>query len=158
LEKDNVYTFRTIIDYYYRYRNDLEEDNDFVSFIERAIGKVKVPEEYRDVATPEFLYLSNVKRLHNELVKMDKMCEFYEDTLKDIEKDCLAMGLLRCHRGYMVNVENVKLMRKERGNLLLEINHTPKIIPVSKRYASDVINFFSTNNASAPLSGPIPVL
>ena len=80
------------------------------------------------------------------------------NTLKDIEKDCLAMGLLRCHRGYMVNVENVKLMRKERGNLLLEINHTPKIIPVSKSYASDVINFFSTNNASAPLSGPIPVL
>ena len=80
------------------------------------------------------------------------------NTLKDIEKDCLAMGLLRCHRGYMVNVENVKLMRKERGNLLLEINRTPKIIPVSKSYASDVIRFFSTNNASAPLSGPIPVL
>ena len=80
------------------------------------------------------------------------------NSLKDIEKDCLAMGLLRCHRGYMVNVENVKLMRKERGNLVLEINHTPKIIPVSKSYASDVIRFFSTNNASAPLSGPIPVL
>lgn len=80
------------------------------------------------------------------------------NTLKDIEKDCLSMGLLRCHRGYMVNVENVKLMRKERGNLLLEINRSPKIIPVSKSYASDVIRFFSTNNASAPLSGPIPVL
>lgn len=80
------------------------------------------------------------------------------NSLKDIEKDCLAMGLLRCHRGYMVNVENVKLMRKERGNLLLEINHSPKIIPVSKSYATDVIRFFSTNNASAPLSGPIPVL
>ena len=80
------------------------------------------------------------------------------NSLKDIEKDCLAMGLLRCHRGYMVNVENVKLMRKERGGLLLEINHTSKIIPVSKSYASDVIRFFSTNNPSAPLSGPIPVL
>lgn len=80
------------------------------------------------------------------------------NSLKDIEKDCLAMGILRCHRGYMVNVENVKLMRKERGNLLLEINRTPKTIPVSKSYESDVIRFFSTNNASAPLSGPIPVL
>ena len=80
------------------------------------------------------------------------------NSLKDIEKDCLAMGLLRCHRGYMVNVENVKLMRKERGNLVLEINRTPKTIPVSKSYAPDVIRFFSTNNASAPLSGPIPVL
>lgn len=80
------------------------------------------------------------------------------NSLKDIEKDCLSMGLLRCHRGYMVNVENVKLMRKERGNLVLEINRTPKTIPVSKSYESDVIRFFSTNNASAPLSGPIPVL
>ncbi len=68
------------------------------------------------------------------------------------------MGFLRCHRGYMVNVENVKLMRKDHGSLVLEINHTSKIIPVSKSYASDVIRFFSTNNASAPLSGPIPVL
>lgn len=80
------------------------------------------------------------------------------NSLKDIEKDYLAMGFLRCHRGYMVNVENVKLMRKDHGSLVLEINHTSKIIPVSKSYASDVIRFFSTNNASAPLSGPIPVL
>lgn len=80
------------------------------------------------------------------------------NSLKDIEKDCLSMGLLRCHRGYMVNVENVKLMRKERGNLVLEINRTPKTIPVSKSYESDVIGFFSASNAAAPLSGPIPVL
>jgi hypothetical protein len=80
------------------------------------------------------------------------------NSLKDIEKDCLALGLLRCHRGYMVNVENVKLMRKERGNLVLEINQSARTIPVSKSYASDVIRFFSANNASAPLSGPIPVL
>jgi hypothetical protein len=80
------------------------------------------------------------------------------NSLKDIEKDCLALGMLRCHRGYMVNVENVKLMRKERGNLLLEINQTSRTIPVSKSYASDVIRFFSASNASAPLSGPIPVI
>ena len=80
------------------------------------------------------------------------------NSLKDIEKDCLAMGLLRCHRGYMVNVDNVKLMRKERGNLLLEIKQTTRTIPVSKSYSSSVISYFSTNNPSAPLSGPIPVL
>lgn len=80
------------------------------------------------------------------------------NSLKDIEKDCLAMGLLRCHRGYMVNVDNVKLMRKERGNLLLEIKQTTRTIPVSKSYSSSVIRYFSTNNPSAPLSGPIPVL
>ncbi len=80
------------------------------------------------------------------------------NSLKDIEKDCLAMGLLRCHRGYMVNVDNVKLMRKERGNLLLELKQTTRTIPVSKSYSSSVIRYFSTNNPSAPLSGPIPVL
>ena len=106
LEKDNVYTFRTIIGYYYRYRNELEEDNDFVKFIERGIGKVKVPEKYRDVATPEFLYLSNVKRLHNKLVKMDKMCEFYEDTLKDIEKDKQLCCL--CERYKQLGGDNFK--------------------------------------------------
>lgn len=72
------------------------------------------------------------------------------NTLKDMEKDYSGVGLLRCHRGYMVNVWNVKLMRKERGSLLLELNQTTKTIPVSKSYTDSVTRFFS-DNAITPL-------
>lgn len=68
------------------------------------------------------------------------------NSLKDLEKEYSGIGLLRCHRGYMVNVVNVKLMRKERSGLVLELASTAKTIPVSKSYAAAVTAFFSSDN------------
>lgn len=71
------------------------------------------------------------------------------NSLKDLEKEYSSLGLLRCHRGYMVNVLNVKLMRKERTGLVLELATTAKIIPVSKSYAAAVTTFFSSDGAES---------
>ncbi len=70
------------------------------------------------------------------------------NSLKDLEKEYSGVGLLRCHRGYMVNVVNVKLMRKERSGLVLELASSAKTIPVSKSYASAVTAFFSSDSNS----------
>ncbi len=67
------------------------------------------------------------------------------NSLKDLEREYSGMGLLRCHRGYMVNVVNVKLMRKERAGLVLELTTTAKAIPVSKSYSATVTAFFSSD-------------
>lgn len=64
-------------------------------------------------------------------------------SLKDIERDYADLGLLRCHRGYMVNAHNVKLMRKDKTGLLLELNQSARTLPVSKSYSSSVARFFS---------------
>lgn len=69
------------------------------------------------------------------------------NSLKDLEREYSGMGLLRCHRGYMVNVLNVKLMRKEKGGLVLELASSSKSIPVSKSYTSAVTGFFSSEGA-----------
>jgi DNA-binding LytR/AlgR family response regulator len=58
--------------------------------------------------------------------------------------------LIRCHRGYIVNAENVKLMRKESTGLMLEINLSTKVIPVSKSYAEPITQYFALNT-STPL-------
>lgn len=71
------------------------------------------------------------------------------NSLKDLEKEYSGMGLLRCHRGYMVNVVNVKLMRKERTGLVLELATTAKTIPVSKSYAAAVTTFFSSDGVES---------
>lgn len=68
------------------------------------------------------------------------------NSLKDLEKEYSGMGLLRCHRGYMVNVLNVKLMRKERSGMVLELSSSSKTIPVSKSYTAAVTAFFSSDN------------
>lgn len=72
------------------------------------------------------------------------------NSLKDLEREYSGMGLLRCHRGYMVNVMNVKLMRKEKGGLVLELASSSKSIPVSKSYTSAVTGFFSSEGSAVP--------
>lgn len=65
------------------------------------------------------------------------------NSMKDIERDYSSVGFMRCHRGYMVNVANVKLLKKDRSLLLLELSKTGRTIPVSKSYAGAVTRYFS---------------
>ena len=50
---------------------------------------------------------------------------------------------MRCHRGYLVNLENVKLIRKEKDGLVIELAQSSKTIPVSKSYADRVAHSFA---------------
>lgn len=65
------------------------------------------------------------------------------NSMKNIEKSFAGTSLMRCHRGYMVNADNVRLMRKEALGLVLEINHCAKTIPVSKSFAEPVTQYFA---------------
>ena len=51
--------------------------------------------------------------------------------------------MVRCHRGYLVNLANVKYLRKEKDGLVLEIAYCDRLIPVSKTYAQDVVQQFA---------------
>ena len=87
LHGGETYSFRTIIDYYYQYREELGEDDKFVKFIETAIGKITVDFEGKTEMLPKFIYLANAKKLYNELVKMGKQCEFYEQNKEKFGTD-----------------------------------------------------------------------
>ena len=87
LHSGETYSFRTIIDYYYQYREELGEDDEFVKFIEKAIGKITVDFEGKTEMSPKFIYLANAKKLYNELVKMGKQCEFYEQNKEKFGTD-----------------------------------------------------------------------
>lgn len=67
------------------------------------------------------------------------------NSMKNIEKSFAGTCLMRCHRGYMVNADNVRLMRKEALGLVLEINHCTKTIPVSKSFAEPITQYFAYN-------------
>lgn len=68
------------------------------------------------------------------------------NTLKSIEDVCTANGLIRCHRSYFVNISKVKLIRRTPDGVFAEIDR-PGVddIPVSKSYASDLLQLFSNN-------------
>lgn len=54
-------------------------------------------------------------------------------------------GLLRCHRRYIVNMRNVKLLRKEKDGLTLELSQDAGTLPVSRSYRPTVLQSFGKN-------------
>lgn len=65
------------------------------------------------------------------------------NSLKNLDNEKKYPGLLRCHRGYMVNIDNVKLLRKEKDGLVIELTQGGKPIPVSRTYNERVVKFFA---------------
>jgi hypothetical protein len=66
------------------------------------------------------------------------------NTLKNLEQSMRSRNIMRCHRSYMVNFEKVKIMRKEKTGLYLELDFDPSFrLPVSKTYVGIIIEAFS---------------
>jgi hypothetical protein len=55
-------------------------------------------------------------------------------SLKKVEEAQLSSKLLRCHRSFMVNLENVLWMKKEGRNFVLKVKSINSFIPVSRSY------------------------
>ncbi len=66
------------------------------------------------------------------------------DTLKKMEENFAGTEIIRCHRSYMVNFEKVRVIRKEKDGLKLELE-IPSLsdIPVSRTYVQNVMLTFS---------------
>ena len=61
-------------------------------------------------------------------------------TMKDISEQLSDTNVVRCHRSYMVNLDLVKVMRREKENLFLELGVSGvKEIPISKTYGENVL-------------------
>lgn len=70
-------------------------------------------------------------------------CFILHNSMKNVDEAYSPMGMLRCHRGYMVNIENVKLIRREKDGLVIELNFGGRTIPVSKTYTDKVAHSFA---------------
>ena len=66
------------------------------------------------------------------------------NTLKGIEEMLEDTPVLRCHRSYMVNLEHVKVIRRGKDGIFLELD-TEKApdIPISKTYSEKVTRWFT---------------
>lgn len=66
------------------------------------------------------------------------------NTLKNLEEDLKGTELVRCHRSYMVNYEKVKVIRREKDGVRLELDLPSAIdLPVTKTYMENVMKAFS---------------
>jgi hypothetical protein len=71
------------------------------------------------------------------------------NTLKKMEDLFVKSEVVRCHRSYMVNFAKVKVIRKDKDGLQLELDHPSAIdIPVSRSYVDNVMATFSKYSTS----------
>lgn len=72
------------------------------------------------------------------------------DTLKRMEENFSGTEIIRCHRSYIVNFDKVKVIRKDKDGLKLELDIPSAIdIPVSKTYVDNVMLTFSRYSGTA---------
>ncbi len=64
-------------------------------------------------------------------------------TMKKMEENFAGTGIIRCHRSYMVNSEKVKVIRKDKEGLKLELDNPDVMdVPLSKTYVGNVMQNF----------------
>ena len=101
LRGGEVYSYRTLFNYYYEFKDKLPKEDKFKKFIEEGIGFIVFEDDERKDEDGKFyqnfpreLFLSKASSLLDEVVKMRKLCEFYKkhkDILKnDIELCCVC--------------------------------------------------------------------
>ena len=78
-----------------------------------------------------------------------KLCNYMlRSTTKAIESK-FGEYLIRCHRGYIVNKNKIKIFRNDRDGMYVKLMHDGiKQIPVSKSYASNIQRVLSQSSAN----------
>jgi len=73
--------------------------------------------------------------------KVSKM--LIRNSMKFFANEFKDLNIIRCHRSYMVNFNKVKMIRKERDGLHIDLDSDPGIsLPVSKKYSDEVMDAF----------------
>lgn len=81
------------------------------------------------------IFYSNNQKVEKYMVR---------NTLKNIEKKLSAYNIARCHRSYLINFNKVKILKREKDGVFLELNAPePLTLPVSKTYVSSIVESFS---------------
>uniref|UniRef100_UPI003217ECCD LytTR family DNA-binding domain-containing protein n=1 Tax=uncultured Draconibacterium sp. TaxID=1573823 RepID=UPI003217ECCD len=69
--------------------------------------------------------------------------ELLRNTMKKMEESFKESSVIRCHRSFMVNSENVEFVKKSGKKLNLKVRFMDKTIPVSEKYSSLFLAFLS---------------
>ena len=67
--------------------------------------------------------------------------------LKTVEESFKGSSLVRCHRKYIVNMDKVKILRKEKDGYELDLDSDAiPPIPITKTYSENVLSRFNNNS------------
>jgi len=72
----------------------------------------------------------------------------YRMTLKSVAEDTALKHIRRCHRSYVVNLNKVIAVNGNAQGLKLTLNNCEEAIPVSRKYISEVKEYFNQANSA----------
>lgn len=107
LKQDEIYTYKTIMMYYYQYKDLLPKDNVFIKFVEDGIGKVYIDIDNAPLA-PEYIYMSQVDGWLKKLNLLQKQCVYYNNLPPEKKND----EHLCCLCDYYANIGGDTLLGK----------------------------------------------
>lgn len=114
--------------------------NDMIAFYdEKGILKFSVKKE-------NLLYLESAENYVNICYLNKERISKYmlRETLKKVEENLTGTDIIRCHRGFIVNFDKVRVIRRDKDGLKLELDvPSAADIPVSKTYVGTVMQTFS---------------
>lgn len=102
-------------------------------------------QEKVEVALKDFLFIEadgNYVRLYSHL-NGSRTKTMYRATLKSIETDNTHDNIIRCHRSYIVNLDKVVDVQGNAQGLKLKLNDCQELVPVSRKYISQVKRYFN---------------
>lgn len=75
--------------------------------------------------------------------------EVIRNTLKKMEAMLLEFSIIRCHRSYMVNINHVSAIQKDKDGHILQLDSANDLrIPVSKTYSPAIMRTFLSRGAN----------
>ncbi|MCU4174202.1 LytTR family transcriptional regulator DNA-binding domain-containing protein [Carboxylicivirga sp. N1Y90] len=116
-----------------------ELENTLIKFMDEN-ANVKVTILSRDV-----LYLVSTDNYVDIYYLADGQVrkELIRNSLKKLEMFLQGQSIKRCHRSYMINVDNIAMIKKTGQKLQVKLNHITDFLPISKSYTEQFKSYLS---------------
>jgi DNA-binding LytR/AlgR family response regulator len=142
------YSFASLVINYKNHRTEIlklkkqipkSTENKFIDFRDDK-GKIRFSLRANDLLMLESTdnYVS-VFYLNKEKVQR----KLLRNTLKNLEEEFKNKKILRCHRSFMVNTNNIEFIQREGKKMAIHIKQVEQTIPVSIKYSSLFFEFLS---------------
>ncbi|MEZ5106294.1 MAG: LytTR family DNA-binding domain-containing protein [Draconibacterium sp.] len=142
------YTFAVLLIYYKKQKAEIKtlqneaskpSEKRLIVFKDES-GKVKFSVQSQDILLLESTdnYISVYYSFENKVQR-----KLLRNTLKNMEEMLEKSNIVRCHRSFMVNINNIDFVQKEGKKMIVRIKQLNNEIPVSQKYSSLFIDLLS---------------
>ncbi|MDX8340177.1 LytTR family DNA-binding domain-containing protein [Draconibacterium sp. IB214405] len=142
------YTFALLLIYYKKHSEEIEQLKNKLSVTDKNQLLTFTDEKGNprfSVRSKDFLYIESTDNYVtvNFMLEGKLQRKLLRNTMKNMESQLGSEFILRCHRSFMVNTQNVDFVEKENKKLSLHLNSSEATIPVSEKYSPLLLTVLS---------------